>query len=247
VTLGEPVKRVAFLAPMPSEIRPLVKTLGLRRRSAAPGGSPQDAIYEGRHGPVDVIATISGVGTAAATQAAHRLLDDGDVDHLLVIGVAGGIADGIHVGDVVVPEIVLDAASGREHRSTPLGRTEAFGRLYTSDEFIKDIDRLGGFRDQGVTAIDMETSAVAAVCAERNVPWSVFRGISDDAFDQNIDAAVFLLAKPDGSPDMRRVVRYVVTRPSRIAMLTRLARGLNAATRGAVDAALRSVSEHTGG
>jgi adenosylhomocysteine nucleosidase len=236
---------VAFLAPMPSEIRPLVKTLDLRRRPVPAGGRDKDPIYEGRHGSVDVIATISGVGMAAATRAAHRLLDDGDIDHLLVIGVAGGIADGVRVGDVVVPEIVLDLASGREHRSTPLGRTETAGRLYTSDEFIKDIDRLGGFRDDGVTAIDMETSAVAAVCAERSVPWSVFRGISDDAFDQSIDGAVLMLAKPDGSPDLPRVVRYVVTRPSRVMMLTRLARGLNQATRGAVDAALRSVTEHT--
>jgi nucleoside phosphorylase len=228
---------------MPPEIRPLLKALSLVARTGSDDESASDAIYEGRHGDIEVVATVSGIGMAAAARAAHRLLDEGEIDHLLVIGVAGGIGHGLSVGDVVIPEVVVDAHTGAEHRPTPLGGTAASGRLMTSDEFIKDVDRLGGFRDDGVTAIDMETSAAAAVCVERGCAWSVFRGISDDAFDPAIDVAVLGLANSDGSPNMSAVVKFVARRPNKIALLARLGKGLNQATQGAVDAALLSVGE----
>jgi adenosylhomocysteine nucleosidase len=241
---GQPVERVAFLAPMPSEIKPLVKRLRLQKRTLGDGEVDADAIYEGRHGDVEVVATISGIGMAAATRAAHRLLDEGRIDHLIVIGVAGGIGHGIAVGDVVVPAVVIDVETGTEHRPAHLGATVADGRLLTSDEFIKDVERLGAFRDDGAAAIDMETFAVAAVCVERECTWSVFRGISDDAFDASINAEILAMANPDGTPNKAAVAKFVAKNPTKVTFLAKLGKGLNQATTGAVDAALQSVTDH---
>jgi adenosylhomocysteine nucleosidase len=234
-------ERIAFLAPMPPEIKPLVKRLSLTKRPVAAGDDARDAIYDGRHGDIAVVATVSGIGMPAATRAAHRLLDEGGIDHLIVIGVAGGIREGIAIGDVVIPEVVVDVETRAEHRPTVLGGPAPTGRLMTSDEFIKDIDRLGAFRDEGAHAIDMETSAAAAVCMERGVAWSVFRGISDDAFDLDIDDEVFLLANQDGTPNKAAIARYVARHPNKVPKLAKMGKGLNAATTGAVDAALRSL------
>jgi nucleoside phosphorylase len=40
----------------------------------------------------------------------------------------------------------------------------------------------------------METAAVAEVCEERGVPWSVVRAISDRASDGSVDAEVLASA-----------------------------------------------------
>ena len=71
--------RFGVLAPMPSELRPVVKAFGLRRgRSGSLEG------HVGRAGEADVVATTTGIGTELATTAAQRMLDRGEVDHVVV-------------------------------------------------------------------------------------------------------------------------------------------------------------------
>jgi hypothetical protein len=89
----------------------------------------------------------------------------------------------------------------------------------------------------------METAAIAAVCASRRCPWSVFRAISDRADDCSTDEAVFDLAGPDGEPNLAAVVRFVLTNPGRIPQLGRLARGLSIATKVAASAAANALRE----
>ena len=89
-----------------------------------------------------------------------------------------------------MPEVVIDAASHREHRPTALGRQPQAGTLFTSDDFLTDVDALRALSARGGVAIDMETSGVARVCEEHGCAWSVFRGISDDVFDPAVDGAV---------------------------------------------------------
>jgi hypothetical protein len=85
--------------------------------------------------------------------------------------------------------------------------------------------------EAGAIAVDMETSAIAAACARRGVPWTAFRGISDRTYDGFIDDHVMALTRPDGSTDGRAVAKLLTRRPWVIPRLTRLARGTSAATR----------------
>ena len=48
-------------------------------------------------------------------------------------------------------------------------------------------------------AVDMETSAIAAVCEAKGVSWSVFRSISDHVGDAIVDEAVLGMMRPDGA------------------------------------------------
>lgn len=220
---------------MREELRPLVRPLALR-----PSGLATDALRSGRAGSVEVLAALTGIGMAAAARAAERVLAEPRVVHVVVVGVAGGIGPQVRVGDLVVPELVLDVASGACYRPHALGARQAAGTLATFDGLLADPLAIARLEREGVVAIDMETAAVAAVCERRGCAWSVFRGISDLA-DGSVDAAIAALARPDGSADLPAVVRLVLREPRRLVQLASLARGLRRATRAAADAAIAAV------
>jgi hypothetical protein len=222
-------RRIAVLAPMPSELRPLVPLLGLRRSDAG--------LLRGRAGACDVVAAQTGIGMEAGARAASRILDATKPDHLVVVGIAGGIGARVSIGDVVVPERVLDLETGDAFAATALAGVPMAGTLASSDRLIEDPTEAGALGARGVVAIDMETAAIASVCADRGAPWTAFRAISDRADDGTTDAAILGLVGPDGRPKPAAVLHFLLSRPHRIPQLVRLARGSAAATRAAARAA----------
>jgi adenosylhomocysteine nucleosidase len=228
--------QVAILAPMPSELRPLIRPLSLRRSRSSDG-----VLFNGGIGRVEVVAALTGIGTQAAARTAQRVLDSTPVHHLIVVGIAGGIGASVDIGDLVVPALIIDLSTGARYRPSVLGDTAPRGTLVTSDELLTDQDELLRLERQGVIAIDMETAAIAAVCERRQRPWSVFRAISDRADDGSIDSGVFGLTGPDGRPNLPALIRFVLTKPGRIPQLARLARGLRLATNAAASAAVHAL------
>jgi adenosylhomocysteine nucleosidase len=220
---------------MPSELRPLRRPLGLRRAG--------DGLFAGAAGRVLVVAALTGIGTRAAARAAERVLGAAAIDHLVVVGIAGGIGPSVAVGDLVVPERVLDLTTGAELRPARIGEAVPRGTLATSDALLADPAEAARLAKRGVIAIDMETAAVGAVCERRGCPWSVFRAISDRADDGSTDAGVLALAGPDGTPNFAAVARFVLARPWRVPQLVRLGRGLAVSTRTAAAAVVRAI-EH---
>jgi hypothetical protein len=65
----------------------------------------------------------------------------------------------------------------------------------------------------------------------------VVRAISDRSSDGMADEAVFELAHPDGSPNLRAVALFVARHPKRIPGLVRLGRDAGIATNAAAAAA----------
>ena len=227
-------RRIGVLAPMPSELKPFAKAVGLTAR-------PDDRrLREGRIGDTPVVATLSGMGTAGAAEAAARLLDAG-AEHVVVIGIAGGLVASVPIGEVLVPEVVIDGDDGGEYRPVPLGNSTPAGRLCTSNTFTTDPVRIAALVADGVVAVDMETAAVGRVCETRGVPWSVFRSISDKPSDGMVDESLFALANPDGSPNLGASLRYVARRPWKIPMLLRVARDAGVATKAAATAAITAI------
>lgn len=64
-------------------------------------------LHRGRLAGHDVILVLAGVGKVAAATTAALLLDRFDVQALLFTGVAGGLGEGVRVGDVVVGQEFL--------------------------------------------------------------------------------------------------------------------------------------------
>jgi adenosylhomocysteine nucleosidase len=169
------------------------------------------------------------MGTARAAAATTAMLERHEVDRVVMIGIAGGIGPSVAVGDLVVPEVVIDGATGAELVPEPPAGFVPRGGLHTSDEFIQDPAAVAALVDRGVIALDMETAAVGAICAARGLPWSVLRGISDHHIGLPVDPAVLELTDPEGRAKPAAVARFVATRPWKVPHLARLAKGASAA------------------
>ena len=154
MTNSEPDDRIAILAPMRSELRPLVRFLSLKRSR-----SDDRSLFWGTLGRAEIVATTTGIGTRAATHAAEKILGFTPLQHLVVVGIAGGIGPNVAIGDLVVPELVIDLATGAEYRPSVMGDTEARGTLVTANEVLIDRAAAARLERQGVIAVDMETAA----------------------------------------------------------------------------------------
>jgi adenosylhomocysteine nucleosidase len=223
---------IAFMCAMPMELRALRRRLRLRKSELG---------YAGRIGDRPVIAVITGIGTALAHAATVRLLDEVDVERVIVVGIAGAIENQTPIGALVLPEFVISGADGSEHRPTPLRVGNAHGKLWTSDELLLDPALHADLRAAGVVALDMETAAIATVCDDRDVPWSVVRAISDRAGDGTVDAETVGLTHPDGRPNFSAVARYLVRHPDALPRLVRLGKGAKLAAARAAETAINTL------
>ena len=223
--------RVGVLAPMKSELRPVVKAFSLQ-----PAQINGVAVHTGVVGNAEIVATTTGIGTALATSATERLLGLGDFDRVMVVGIAGGVGPSVGIGDIVIPEVVYDGQGGPEYRPAPIDGPTPRGSIVTSDDFIVQPGRLAELIASGVIAVDMETGSVAAVCTQRGIPWSTVRAISDRAEDG--DTEMMAMANADGSPNGKAVLRYFARHPGRVPYMLKVGRGaLTAAKNAATTAA----------
>jgi nucleoside phosphorylase len=220
---------------MQPELRPLAKRVSLEQRTIG-----DRVVHTGKVGDIELVATITTMGTTPAKAAAEFIVDQ-DVEHLVLIGIAGGLGADVKIGDLVVPEVVVDFDTGRETHPRPLGGETPKGKLMTSGVLIVDQDVLRGLADNGATAIDMETSAIGAVAESAGLPWSAYRGISDHIRDGLIDNGVLGLANADGSANAGAIAKYVAARPWRVRTLAKLGRDMSLAANAAADALVRGL------
>lgn len=226
---------------MPSELKPLRGPLGLRSsREKEPG------ILRGEVGGIEITASLTGIGMSSGAAAAQRIIEATSPDHLIVVGIAGGIGQSVAIGDVIVPDLVLNLDSGLTFVPAGIGDRAPQGTLASSGSLLESPEDAQRLADRGVIAIDMETAAIAEVCEQRGCSWSVFRAISDRADDGSTDAAILGLADASGNPNLAAVFRFVLTKPQRIAQLVRLARGANTATRNAAGAVASAIEFQAG-
>ena len=222
---------------MPMELKPLVKRLSLRKTTV--GGVP---VHSGTLDGREVVAVVTGMGTQLATAATERLLNAVEVERVVVFGITGAVENETPIGTLILPEVVVNSATGSEHRPAPLGTGTPHGKMWTTDTLNTDLAVIAGLREQGVVSLDMETAAIAESCERRGIPWSVFRVISDRATDGSVDEEVFRLSNQDGTPNPPAIIRYFLLHPQRIPRMARLAKGAMRATETAADAAIRAAS-----
>ena len=228
---------IAFICAMPMELKPVVRKLGLRKETV--GGVD---LHSGSLNGRAVVAIVTGMGTKLATAATERLLEAVGVDRVVVVGITGAVENETAIGTLILPEVVVDSATGSEHRPAPLGDGTPHGKMWTTDVLNTDLAVVAGLRERGVVSLDMETAAIAQSCERRGIPWSVFRVISDRATDGSVDEEVFHLSNQDGTPNPPAILRYFLLHPQRIPRMAKLAKGARLATETAADAAIRACS-----
>src|SRR4051794_2182079 len=116
---------------MPMEVVPLVKKLSLRK-DAALGPKTWRGTVAGR----DAVAIVTGMGTELARRGTTRLVDAVAVERVLVVGITGAVENDTPIGTLVNPEVVVDSATGREHRPAPAPRRRA-ARPHVDDRRVE--------------------------------------------------------------------------------------------------------------
>lgn len=175
---------VAVVAAHGVELQPLLRQMTGRRT------------YEGiafgqlRGGPVAL--RVVGQGWARAYDRTLRLLRTVRPDGLLVTGFAGATEAGWSVGDVIVPDRVVDlrrdedGTDGPSYRPTlPVEAWRAQWRVRggvvgtVGAVVVEPWDKAELGRRFGIAAVDLETAAVAAAATQCSVPWAAARVVLD--------------------------------------------------------------------
>ena len=196
---------LGIVCAMQAEIDVLRDSLELRELGS---GSPWDLYATRRE---DTLALVSGVGKVSAAAGLSYLLSHYKVTRLIGIGVAGGIAEDLRIGDIVICRGAVQhdmdlTAFGYELGMVPGVRIKEFkadralvakavaaaqevnlgvqirpGLVLTGDKFVAHGE---GARLRQVfrgDCVDMETAAWAHVAHLFGVPWVAIRSISDQA------------------------------------------------------------------
>ena len=167
--------------------------------------------YIGKLADKDVVVVRSGIGKVNAAMCTQILIDLFNVDAVINTGVAGALADGITVGDVIVSKDALQHDMDCSPLGDPVGviprmkesvfkaderlmnaaleaskkvidgRT-ALGRVVSGDQFIASMDIKNKLRDTFCgSCAEMEGAAIAHICCMNDVPYVIIRNISDAA------------------------------------------------------------------
>ena len=222
-----PTPRIGILSALQAEQQLLLQKLFKPRPLQLHG---QRSYHRGRLFGHDVVLVLSGIGKVAAATSATSLIAEFGCEVVLFTGTAGGLGDGVAIGDIVVAgELLqhdLDASplfprfevplSGRSRFATDAGWSARLqrgaeaaidalladdagrarlgalaierprvhrGLLLSGDRFVSGSQQAHELRAllPDALAVDMETAAVAQVCADYRVPFAAVRSVSDRA------------------------------------------------------------------
>jgi len=177
--------RVAIIAAMPGELKPLVRGWPHSTRSKI-------HFWAQRNEEEEWIAACAGTGLDAATLAFAGIEDGGPIDLVISIGWAGALITQCAAGKAYNVAGVIDARTG-ERFNCEAGAGSYW--LATSPRVadIPEKDRLA--RTYKAALVDMEAAAIARLAAMRGIPFYCIKGVSDplDAklpdFNRFIDSA----------------------------------------------------------
>jgi adenosylhomocysteine nucleosidase len=186
-------------------------------------------IWEGKR--ITLVRT--GIGKQRAEEALTRVLNNFPIVKVISIGYAGGTHADLKTGDLLIADKILavpkDGQAPEEIPITPAlveksaslqkpdehdrKYTIHTGRLLTVAEVVhrpEDKKALGEKYDS--MALDMETSVLAKIAAEKEVPFLSVRAISDTVEEELVDVSSFV--EPDGEISKLKAGWYVLTHPT---------------------------------
>ena len=158
--------------------------------------------HEGMVGCHEVVAMVCGIGKVNAAISTITLLNNYKLDLVINTGVAGGADKSISVMDVVVADSIAyhdvwcgpgteyGQASGMptyfKPDETVIGLLDDLedikrGLICSGDKFIDSVESVEEIKKHYLEAlaVDMESAAIAHVCAKMGVPMFCLRVISD--------------------------------------------------------------------
>lgn len=146
----------------------------------------EGAGFVAREGGLDgrrMIVIESGAGRENAARATQALIEGHHPRWIISAGFAGGLDERLKQNDILVADSLADAEGHQlalDLKMSPAPHLHV-GRLLTMDRVIDDPAAKRSLGEQhGALAVDMETMAVAQVCARENVRLLCIRVIIDE-------------------------------------------------------------------
>jgi len=206
---------IAILVAVRQELKPIL------RRADANHVVRQEHLdfHEGTLGGQPVALLALGIGKECARIAAEMTIRCYRPDLIISAGFGGGLQEYVEDGDIVVGTEILELRRDQGDAITwdstykPLRPTRIhsdngaeirvhYGKIMTTDEMVlraANKARIG--KATGALAVDMETSAVAAVCGARKTDFLAVRcitdNVSEDLPDEFNDFFVLGQLRPD--------------------------------------------------
>lgn len=194
--------------------------------------------YTGLLNSKEVVIVLAGIGKVNAAVTTSLLIENFDVSHIINIGVAGG-QNGVKHKDVVISSEVLyhdvdvtkfgEYVHGQMPGSNPLfiadeklleltikalkttDITYHVGKVASGDQFITELSKVDKVNDiyNDIYAIEMEAAAISHTATLYNIPFIVYRSISDLIEDENQDVDFYEFLK-DASLNATKVLEELV-------------------------------------
>jgi adenosylhomocysteine nucleosidase len=185
---------VGIVAALGIEVAPLLAKLAHVRKYS----NDRHSIIEGELAGKIVVVILSGPGRAAARKGANLLLAGHKPRWMLSAGFGGGLDPSLTRDQILFGTEVVDPDGLT--MAIPIGSPDderlgiRSGRIVTVDQIIRTAGEKAVLRERtGADIVDMETSAVALVCRDRNIRFVAIRVVSDEAaFDLPPEIAAIL-------------------------------------------------------
>jgi adenosylhomocysteine nucleosidase len=174
---------IGIVAALPIEVGPLIKRLERVRKYAG----PRHKVIEGECSGKLIALILTGPGRKASRRGGQVLIEGHRPRWIISAGFGGGLDPSLMRNDVVFATEVIDEDDGRWSIdvTVPEGSQSpriVAGRLLTVDRIVMTADEKAELRSRHqADVVDMETSAVAALCSERASKFLAIRVVSDAA------------------------------------------------------------------
>lgn len=194
--------RIAIIAALPGELKPLVR--GWARESRAGVD-----LWQTRRNSAEWVAACAGMGQQAATRAFAEVEKGGPVDCVISAGWAGALREEIEAGKAYRAAGVVDLRTGERFAIDDATASDPW--LVTSSGVAGAEDKRRLASDYRAGLVDMEAAAIARLAAMRGIPFGCVKGVSD-GFGENLpDFNRFI--SPQGQLRLLQLLFFVLPRP----------------------------------
>ena len=195
------MSRVAIIAALPGELKPLVKGWTHSRENGVD-------LWQWKFDNGAWLAACGGMGADAATRAFAAIEREGTIDAVLSYGWVGALTEGIEAGSAVWPAGVIDARTGERFGS----ERQVAERWLVTVPYVADGQEKRKLAERYKAGfVDMEAATVARLAAMRGLPFYLCRGVSDGVDDELPDFNRF--RGPRGEFLLARFVAYAAIHP----------------------------------
>jgi len=223
--------RVAIIAALPGELKPLVKGWAHERRGSVD-------LWRWKFDEGEWGAACAGAGQSAATRAFAEIEKDGPVTLAISVGWAGALREDLECGKAYRAGGVIDVKTGETFQVSHW-REELL--VATSPKVADSLEKKRLASTYGAALVDMEGAAVARLAAMRGIPFYCIKAVSDGLNDRLPDFNRFFAS--DGRFQLARFVLYAAFHPRYWPALIRMGENSRRASKSIAESVLDFLDE----